>query len=195
MGAQDFQRFVPGGNTPLAAGILKAVLGAVAQLNAAGTGPDKKVGSGFAAQPEHGAGQMADFMLGVAAAANGKPVVQGVDQGLPEEDLRYLKPQATEFKAIIGMNAHALHDWFSIRCCRNAQHEIRHLARTMLKLCREAAPDLFAGAGPSCVQLGYCPENRLQNPRCKGRIPTKDEALEILRAHGRGMTEDPTDEE
>lgn len=119
----------------------------------------------------------------------------GVERGLPEEDLRYLKPQATEFKAIIGMNAHALHDWFSIRCCRNAQHEIRHLARTMLKLCREAAPDLFAGAGPSCVQLGYCPENRLQNPRCKGRIPTKDEALKILRAHGRGMTEDPTDEE
>lgn len=109
----------------------------------------------------------------------------GLEAGLPEEDLRYLKPQATEFKAIIGMNAHALRDWFSIRCCRNAQHEIRHLAWQMLRLCRNAAPDLFAGAGPSCVQLGYCPENRLQNARCKGRVPTKNEALEILRArHG-----------
>lgn len=108
----------------------------------------------------------------------------GLDAGLPEEDLRYLKPQATEFKAIIGMNAHALLDWFAIRCCRNAQHEIRHLAGQMLRLCREAAPDLFRGAGPSCVQLGYCPENRLQHPRCRGHVLTRDEAMKILRAHG-----------
>lgn len=113
----------------------------------------------------------------------------GLDAGLPEEDLRYLKPQATEFKAIIGMNAHALLDWFAIRCCRNAQHEIRHLARQMLRLCREAAPDLFRGAGPSCVQLGYCPENRLQHPDCRGRILTRDEALKVLHAHG-GRTPD-----
>ncbi len=104
----------------------------------------------------------------------------GIEQGLPEEDLRYMKPQATEFKAIIGMNAHALHDWFAIRCCMNAQHEIRDLARKMLRLCRKAAPDLFAHAGPSCMQLGYCPENRAQNSMCKGKIPTKEEALHVL---------------
>ncbi len=105
----------------------------------------------------------------------------GLDAGLPEQDLRYLKPQATEFKAIIGMNAHALRDWFAIRCCRNAQAEIRDLALKMLRLCRKAAPDLFAGAGPSCVQLGYCPENRLQHPSCRGRVLTKDEALQLLK--------------
>ena len=105
----------------------------------------------------------------------------GLEQGLPEEDLRYLKPQATEFKAIIGMNAHALLDWFAIRLCRNAQHEIRDLAGKMCKLCREAAPDLFVDAGPSCVQLGYCPENARQNKACHGKIPTKEEALKILK--------------
>ena len=127
---------------------------------------------------------------GRAAALSGRDLADlsrqwyeaGLDAGLPEEDLRYLKPQATEFKAIIGMNAHALLDWFAIRCCRNAQHEIRHLAWQMLRLCRKAAPDLFAGAGPNCVQLGYCPENRLQNERCRGRILTKDAAQELLRA-------------
>ena len=60
----------------------------------------------------------------------------GVAAGYKEEDLRYLKPQATEFKAIIGMNAHALLDWFKIRCCRNAQEEIRDLAMKMMRLCK-----------------------------------------------------------
>jgi thymidylate synthase (FAD) len=107
----------------------------------------------------------------------------GLEAGLPEEDLRYMKPQATEFKAIIGMNAHALRDWFAIRCCLNAQAEIRDLANKMRRLCVKAAPDLFKGAGPSCVQLGYCPENRLQNARCRGRVLTRDEALSILKRH------------
>ncbi|MBQ2769901.1 MAG: FAD-dependent thymidylate synthase [Clostridia bacterium] len=104
----------------------------------------------------------------------------GVAAGYKEEDLRYLKPQATEFKAIIGMNAHALLDWFKIRCCRNAQEEIRDLAMKMMRLCKEAAPDLFADAGPSCVALGYCPENDFQHKDCR-RI-TKAQAMELLRA-------------
>lgn len=106
----------------------------------------------------------------------------GLEAGIPEEDLRYLKPQATEFKAIIGMNAHALLDWFAIRCCKNAQREIRDLATKMMHLAQEAAPDLFSNAGPSCQQLGYCPENDRQHSTCALRgIPTKDMALEALR--------------
>lgn len=67
----------------------------------------------------------------------------GVDNGKKEEELRYLKPQATEFKALIGMNAHALLDWFAIRCCMNAQTEIRDLANKMMALCKSAAPDIL----------------------------------------------------
>lgn len=105
---------------------------------------------------------------------------KGVERGLPEEELRYLKPQATEFKAIIGMNAHALNDWFSIRCCKKAQTEIRDLANKMLSLCKKAAPDLFINAGPNCKVLGYCPENDMQHEDCKGKIITKNEALRII---------------
>ncbi|HWQ88621.1 MAG TPA: FAD-dependent thymidylate synthase [Desulfitobacteriaceae bacterium] len=110
---------------------------------------------------------------------------KGIEDGLPEEELRYLKPQATEFKALIGMNAHALTDWFAIRCCRNAQTEIRDLANKMLAICKKAAPDLFEDAGPSCRVLGYCPENELQNENCRGKIIPKKQALEILGKAGR----------
>lgn len=105
----------------------------------------------------------------------------GVSLGVPEENLRYMKPEGTEFKAIIGMNAHALLDWFKIRCCRCAQTEIRDLAWKMLKLCRQASPDLFVKAGPSCVSLGYCPENAGQHPSCKGSALTHEQVLHLIR--------------
>ena len=105
----------------------------------------------------------------------------GVQMGVPEEDLRYLKPQATEFKGVIGMNAHALRDWFRIRLCNRAQAEIRDMARKMFRLCRDAAPELFEGAGPSCEVLGYCPELE-QCQQMQGRMPTKAQAMEALNA-------------
>lgn len=106
----------------------------------------------------------------------------GLDAGLPEEDLRYLKPQATEFKAIIGMNAHApaglvRYPLLPQRPARDPPSGLADAAALP-----QGRADLFVGAGPSCVQLGYCPENRLQNPRCQGRILTRDAALELLRA-------------
>lgn len=110
----------------------------------------------------------------------------GIAQGYPEEDLRYMKPQATEFKAIIGMNAHALIDWFAIRCCQNAQHEIRDLANKMLTECRRVSPDLFSNAGASCMRLGYCPENERQNERCQGKVIKKCDAMKILKASKNG---------
>jgi len=106
---------------------------------------------------------------------------KGIDHNIPEEELRYLKPQATEFKAIIGMNAHALLDWFQIRLCKNAQEEIRDMAKKMLILCKNVAPDLFESAGASCKHYGYCPENKRQHIDC--RIIKKDEAIMILKNH------------
>lgn len=105
---------------------------------------------------------------------------EGVKMGVPEEDLRYLKPQGTEMRALIGMNAHALMDWFNIRCCMNAQTEIRDLANKMLKLCKQVSPDLFENAGPNCKKLGYCPEGN-QNPSCRGKIITKRDAMNLIK--------------
>lgn len=99
---------------------------------------------------------------------------------VPEEELRYMKPQATEFRAAIKMNAAGLYDWFQIRLCNRAQTEIRDLATKMYQAAYAVHPDIFEHMGPACKVLGYCPESR-QCKEMKGKIPTKKEALEILK--------------
>lgn len=110
---------------------------------------------------------------------------KGVELGEPEEDLRYLKPQGTTFKGVIGMNCHALLDFFGQRMCMRAQTEIRKMATMMLAEARKAVPDLFVNAGPKCVGLGYCPENERQAKCCKGATPTKNEMMELKKKYWR----------
>ena len=97
----------------------------------------------------------------------------GLDAHLPEQDLRYLKPQATEFKAIIGMNAHALRDWFSIRCCLNAQDEIRDLANKMRRLCVKAAPDLSVALAPVAYSSGTAQKTASRTRNAGGEFRQK----------------------
>lgn len=73
------------------------------------------------------------------------------------EDARFVLPNACETKLVLTMNVRELLHFFSLRCCNRAQWEIHHLADEMLRLCRQEAPVLFAGAGPGCVR-GACPE-------------------------------------
>lgn len=76
------------------------------------------------------------------------------------EDARYVLPNACETKMIVTMNARSLMNFFHHRCCERAQWEIRDLACRMLSLVKEAAPTLFAKAGPRCVN-GPCPEGAM----------------------------------
>jgi thymidylate synthase (FAD) len=107
---------------------------------------------------------------------------EGVNQKIPEEDLRYMKPQATEFKAAIMMNATALRDWAMIRMCKRAQPEIRDLCTKMITLAKEVAPELMEGVGPSCKALGYCTELE-QHKDCVGKIPTKAQVFDFIHTH------------
>ena len=91
-----------------------------------------------------------------------------VDDGIPAEDARYVTPQAVPTKLIMTMNARELLHFFSLRTCNRAQWEIRALADSMLKICRETAPGIFLSAGPGCV-TGRCPEKKpCGHPRQSG---------------------------
>lgn len=78
--------------------------------------------------------------------------------GIPNEDARFVLPNACDTRIIFTMNARSLHNFFRLRCCNRAQWEIRALADEMLKLCREVSPVLFRHAGPSCAVSGKCSE-------------------------------------
>ena len=73
------------------------------------------------------------------------------------EDARFVLPGACETRLLMTMNARELRHFFSLRMCERAQWEIRELATQMHRLCMEAAPALFADAGPGCLR-GPCPE-------------------------------------
>ena len=76
------------------------------------------------------------------------------------EDARFVLPNACETKIVMTMNARSLYNFFAVRGCRRAQWEIRQLAEEMYRLCLQAAPTLFAKAGPACVD-GACPEGKM----------------------------------
>lgn len=88
------------------------------------------------------------------------------EMGIPEEDARYVLPNACTTNIIVTMNARQLRHFFALRCCERAQWEIRALANRMLRICKEVSPTIFANAGPSCVVTGRCPEGE----RSCGRI-------------------------
>ncbi len=83
-----------------------------------------------------------------------------LEAGVPAEDARFVLPNAAMSKIVISMNARELNHFFRLRCCRRAQWEIMLMAKEMLKLARQAAPALFASAGPGCLE-GPCPEGAM----------------------------------
>lgn len=87
-----------------------------------------------------------------------KTYEQMVDAGIPEEDARYILPNACTTNITMTMNARELRHFFRLRCCSRAQWEIRELANKMLELVKKVAPTIFENAGASCVATGRCPE-------------------------------------
>lgn len=81
-----------------------------------------------------------------------------VDEGVPEEDARFILPNAATTNITVTMNARELIHFFRLRCCLRAQWEIRRVAQRMLDECKRVAPVIFAEAGRPCIS-GPCPDD------------------------------------
>jgi len=93
---------------------------------------------------------------------------EGLELGLPPEDVRFALSNATETRFVVTTNARQLRHMFNLRCCQRAQWEIRNLFTKLLDEYKRIAPNIFYHAGASCEDFGYCPEGKMS---C-GRAPT-----------------------
>lgn len=86
------------------------------------------------------------------------------DENMPQEDSRFVLPNATKTNIVMTMNARSLLNFFELRTCLHAQWEIRAVANKMLSEVKEVASTIFENAGPPCKRNGVCPE---KDPDCK----------------------------
>ncbi len=87
-----------------------------------------------------------------------------IEEDIPEEDARFVLPNATKTNIVVTMNARSLMNFFELRTCMHAQWEIRRVANAMLKQVKDVAPTIFQKAGPPCKSRGVCPED---DPECE----------------------------
>jgi thymidylate synthase (FAD) len=72
------------------------------------------------------------------------------DHHIPEEDARYILPNATPTQLDITVNTRSLINFMGLRLCSRAQWEIRQLAQAMKKCVEEYCPEIGALLVPKC---------------------------------------------
>lgn len=88
-----------------------------------------------------------------------------IERGIPEEDARYVLPNACCTNLVVTMNARELRHFLKLRLCKRAQWEIRELAERMLDCVKQVSEVLFADVGPACEMDGKCPERKPCNKK------------------------------
>lgn len=93
---------------------------------------------------------------------------QLVKIGIPEEDARYILPNACCTNMVFTCNLRELKHIAEERLCERAQWEIRDIVEQMVDLANSCMEPIIVPLVPKCKTLGYCPEKK----SC-GRMPRK----------------------
>lgn len=101
------------------------------------------------------------------------------EDGVPNEDARFILPNACETVLEVTINLRALMNFMNERLCACAQWEIRALAWEMRRLIVEQVPLFAKYLVPKCEKygegLGFCIESK---KRTCGRHPRLEEVME-----------------
>ena len=89
--------------------------------------------------------------------------------GITKEDARTYYPHCIPAQIVTSMNFRNWMHTLNERCCSRASFEIRWVANEVRKELMLKVPFIFREAGPKCIKLGYCPEEK----GC-GRMPSRN---------------------
>lgn len=73
-----------------------------------------------------------------------------IENGVPQEDARFILPNAAPTTIVMTANIRSLANFFSLRMCKNAQWEIKELATNMYRLLYKRMPDIMKYFGSPC---------------------------------------------
>lgn len=96
--------------------------------------------------------------------------------GIPEEDARYILPNATATNLIMTVNLRQLIHMASLRLCTLAQWEIRKLFKEIRKILGNIDPFYYRLITIKCIWNGYCDEKRNADGHCRIR-PYREKQL------------------
>lgn len=102
--------------------------------------------------------------------------------GIPEEDARYVLPNACCTNIVVTMNLREFMHFCGLRRCERAQWEIREMADKMAEEVASYVPWLKDWLGPQCERLGYCPEAKScgRTARKKDTVDVKDTKCPVV---------------
>lgn len=83
-----------------------------------------------------------------------------IEAGIPEEDARYILPNACCTNLVMTVNLRELIHIANLRLCTRAQWEIRELVEKMVECVVKLDEGYAQWLVPQCQRLGYCPEKK-----------------------------------
>lgn len=73
-----------------------------------------------------------------------------IAEGMKKEDARYLLPLATTSSMVVKGSARAWLEYLKLRCCKQAEVELREGSLQIRTLLQATHPVIFNGSGPNC---------------------------------------------
>lgn len=99
-----------------------------------------------------------------------------LDAGIPNEDARFVLPQAIATRLVMTVNLRALINMYRLDACLRSQWEMRHLMNAMKREIRRVSPRLARELKIKCFAQGFCDE-AVMCRELDGRMPRRDSAV------------------